>query len=81
MEEYLRVSDPESKYLINVENYDQKVLDPKIVVHHKNHIKHDNRVSNLECMSKTKHQVIHNKENEKFRKRDNKGRYISYEQE
>lgn len=54
------------KYLLNDENSieinGKKYLKPEYVVHHKNHIRTDNRPENLEVMLKSKHSSIHSLE-------------------
>lgn len=46
MEEYLRKTNPKSKYLIKVK--EEFYLNPKCIPHHKNKIPWDNRIKNLE---------------------------------
>lgn len=67
------------KYFLTDENSieinGQKYLKPEYVVHHKNHIRTDNRPENLEVMLKSKHSSIHSLESP--RPRDEKtGRFI-----
>ena len=58
IEEYLRINDPNSKYLILIEGKENKFLDPQIVVHHINGKKKDNRIKNLQIIE---NQSIHAK--------------------
>lgn len=57
MEDWLRKNDPNSRFLIEVDGI--KYLDPKIVVHHRNEIKSDNNIANLECMTQKEHMAHH----------------------
>lgn len=59
MERYLRTFKPNSKYLIKIGV--KKYLRPEIHVHHKNEIKFDNRVKNLQLMTLAEHTAHHNK--------------------
>jgi SNF2 family DNA or RNA helicase len=43
----------------NIEGY--KFIDPKMDIHHKNGNPFDNRIENLELVSRSKHHIIHNK--------------------
>jgi hypothetical protein len=57
MERWLIENDPDSRFL--VERDGVKYLDPRIVVHHRNEIKSDNRIENLECMTPSEHFTHH----------------------
>jgi len=60
MEEYLRQHNPDSEYLVQVEGLTDYYLDPDVVIHHKNHVKIDNRIDNLEITNVGDHQRHHN---------------------
>lgn len=67
------------KYLLTDENSveidGKRYLSPKYIVHHKNHVRTDNSLENLEVMLKSKHSSIHSLESP--RPRDEKtGRFI-----
>ena len=57
MEKWLIENDPESPFLEDLNGV--KVLNQKIVVHHRNGGKLDNSISNLECMTKSQHRRHH----------------------
>lgn len=68
------------KYLLNDTNSvtidGKRYLSPDYVVHHKNGNKRDNRVENLEVMTLSEHQTLHNLKNIKSRKRNEKGQFV-----
>jgi len=59
MEEYLKLTQPDSEYLISVAGYNDKYLTPDVIVHHKNENKIDNRISNLEITTLSEHSSMH----------------------
>jgi hypothetical protein len=60
MEDWLRKHFPNSKYLIEVNGI--KYFNQKFIIHHKNQIKHDNRIENLQIFNNiSEHISEHNK--------------------
>lgn len=57
MEKWLNKNYPESPYLIK--NGNKKYLNPKIIIHHKDKNRKNNRIENLQCVTKKEHQKIH----------------------
>jgi dUTP pyrophosphatase len=74
MEEYLRETEPDSEYLIAVECHSDLYLSPSVVIHHKNMNRLDNRIENLEILSKGDHFALH-QECRRYQK-DSLGRYV-----
>lgn len=62
VENYLKEHFPNSEFLIEVDGFSGKWLNPKCHVHHKNEIKDDNNINNLKPMWKTDHHKLHGKE-------------------
>ena len=73
------------KYLLTDENSveidGKRYLSPEYVVHHKNGNRLDNRVENLEVMTKQEHQSLHNIERLNQCERDEKGRFVTFGRE
>ena len=58
MENWLIANDPSSKYLVEVEG--RLYLSPKYHVHHKDEVKANNAIGNLQCMTPAEHRAHHN---------------------
>lgn len=67
MEEYLLNNNPSHYALIEIEGVEGKWLDPNLVVHHKNYKRDDNRIENLQLMTKSEHSRLHT--NERWQKK------------
>lgn len=59
VERHLLSTNPDSKALVQIGN--NKYLDPQLVVHHKNLDRKDNRIENLQVMTNSDHQALHNR--------------------
>lgn len=58
MENWLIANDPTSKYLVEVGG--RLYLSPKYHVHHKDEVKSNNDINNLQCMTPAEHRAHHN---------------------
>lgn len=63
------------QHVVVMEQHLGRSLKPDECVHHKDHIRHNNDIDNLELMTKSEHARLHAIENNKFRSRDENGRY------
>ncbi len=64
-------------HIIIMEEHIGRKLSKNEVVHHKNGVKTDNRIENLEIMTNSEHSRFHAKEREKLIKRNNRGQFIN----
>ena len=64
-----------SFHVVAIENLIGRKIHPDEVVHHKDHDKQNNDLSNLELMSRSSHTSLHSKENFINRKRDSYGKF------
>ena len=64
-----------SQHVVVIEEYVGRRLFANECVHHINGIRDDNRLENLELMTRSEHASHHAKENNDKRNRDNRGRY------
>ena len=82
---YIRLFRPEHRFAdpngwvyehrIVFEEYYQCCLIPKIsAIHHKNDVKDDNRIENLEGMSRRQHKALHLKEKNYYREQHHRGK-------
>ena len=60
MEQHLIKKNPESPFLVKIDGILK--LNPNLIVHHINRNKYDNRIKNLEIITKSKHASIHNED-------------------
>ena len=64
-----------SQHVVIMEGHIGRKLLPQECVHHKNEIRHDNRLCNLELMTKSEHASHHATERNKTAARNSKGQY------
>lgn len=72
----LGVNKDRHQHTVIMEEHIKRRLEPNECVHHINEIKHDNRLENLQLMTKGEHMRHHALIKNKHRQRDEKGRYI-----
>ena len=60
MERWLRSYEPSSSFLIKLGT--KSYLSPDFEVHHKDEVKTNNSIDNLECMTPSQHAALHNKQ-------------------
>ena len=73
-EEHLRQTCPDSDYLVDVDGFGCKFLDPNVVIHHKDGNKLNNNIDNLEPMDLGDHVALHNEDFVYVR--DSSGRFV-----
>lgn len=61
MERHLREHDPDSPFLIEIDG--EKYLSPDYEVHHRDLGRTDNRIENLQCMTRADHRALHDEIN------------------
>lgn len=77
---YIEITMGENKgrleHAVVMEEYIGRKLTQDECVHHIDHCKTNNDISNLQLMTKSEHSKLHALERNKKRKRDDKGRYL-----
>jgi dUTP pyrophosphatase len=60
-ENYLKINDENSPYLIEIDCYNGKYLSPEYIIHHNDHNKLNNLIDNLSVTTLSEHTTYHNK--------------------
>lgn len=79
MEHYLRDTQPDSPYLIEVDGFSDRYLNPDLVVHHVDGNKLNNVISNLQVTATSEHTAMHNQMDKQDYVRDCAGRFVRQE--